>query len=82
MPRPELYWFEDDAEGALRAARERNKLVFVDLWAPWCHTCLSMRSYVLTQERIPALEHFVLFAVDTEKEQNAKRRRLRRARPR
>ncbi len=67
-----LDWFEDDAEGALRAAREAGKLVFVDLWAPWCHTCLSMREYVMTESRVPLLgKDFVLLAVDTENAENA-----------
>jgi tetratricopeptide (TPR) repeat protein len=67
-----LHWFEDDPEGALKAARETEKLVFVDLWAPWCHTCLSMREYVMTEARVPALgRDFVPLAIDTEKEQNA-----------
>jgi tetratricopeptide (TPR) repeat protein len=71
-PNAELRWFEDDADGALRTARETGKLLFVDLWAPWCHTCLSMREYVMTGSRVPALgKDFVLLAIDTEKEQNA-----------
>ncbi len=69
---PGLRWFEDDPEGALRRARESGRLLFVDLWAPWCHTCLSMRQYVMTESRVPALgRDFVLLALDTEKEENA-----------
>ncbi len=41
-----LQWFEDGPAAAFDAARARKRLLFVDLWAPWCHTCLSMRQQV------------------------------------
>lgn len=67
-----LRWFEDDPRGAMRLARAERRPVFVDLWAPWCHTCLSMKSFVLTRENVPALaKDFVLLAIDTEKAENA-----------
>jgi hypothetical protein len=67
-----LSFIEDDYPRALAAARERKQLLFVDAWAPWCHTCLSLKSFVLTD---PALgEHAGAFswaAIDTEKPENA-----------
>lgn len=33
---------EDDLDAALEEARRSSKLLLVDGWAPWCHTCLSM----------------------------------------
>ncbi len=65
-------WFRDDAEAAFAAARRDGKSLLVDLWAPWCHTCLSMQEFVLRDAELPhAKERFVFLAVDTEKPENA-----------
>lgn len=66
----EVRWFEDDAEQALVAAQREKRLVFADLWAPWCHTCLSMRQQVLDAEQVPELAGLVLLAIDTERAKN------------
>jgi tetratricopeptide (TPR) repeat protein len=67
-----LPWYEDAPEAAFAAAREAGKLVLIDLWAPWCHSCLSMQSFVLTAANFPALsQRFVLLAIDTERAENA-----------
>ena len=67
-----LPWYEDAPDAAFAAARAAGKLVLIDLWAPWCHSCLSMQSFVLTAANFPALtQRFVLLAVDTERAENA-----------
>jgi tetratricopeptide (TPR) repeat protein len=68
----ELPWIEDDFKKArARAIKEKNPLV-IDLWAEWCHTCLSMKNYVLNDPSLVALaDRFVWLAVDTEKKKNA-----------
>ncbi|HKO94078.1 MAG TPA: thioredoxin family protein, partial [Polyangiaceae bacterium] len=72
VSRQGLPWYEDTPEAALAAARAENKLVLVDLWAPWCHSCLSMQNFVLTAENLPQITNrFVLLAVDTERAENA-----------
>lgn len=66
-------WFEDDFEQALACARQRGKPLFVDLWAPWCHTCISMQEYILPDKGLATFaDRFVWLAIDTDKEKNAK----------
>ncbi|MCC6335859.1 MAG: thioredoxin family protein [Myxococcales bacterium] len=63
---------EDDYGKALKAAKASGKLLFVDAWAPWCHTCVFMREHVLTRPAFATFEKDVVFAaIDTEKARNA-----------
>lgn len=65
-------WRHDDVDAALAAARATGRVVFVDAWAPWCHTCLSMQREVLEQPALGALADRVEFvAVDTDRVENA-----------
>jgi len=62
----------DDYAGALADAKKTGRPLFVDAWAPWCHSCLSMRSYVLTDPSLAQLaKDFVWLTIDTEKDDNA-----------
>ncbi|MCL2451074.1 MAG: thioredoxin family protein, partial [Polyangiaceae bacterium] len=67
-----LPFIADDYSGALAQARRRGVPLFVDAWAPWCHTCLSLRAYVFPD---PALRRFaarfIWLAIDTERAENA-----------
>ena len=67
-----LPFIEDDAPRAFALAKERGLPVFVDAWAPWCHSCRSLREIVLKD---PVLSRhagrFVWLSVDTEREANA-----------
>lgn len=66
-------WFEDDYERALACARHADKPLFIDLWAPWCHTCISMQEYIFPDKGLaPLADRFVWLAIDTDKEKNAK----------
>ncbi len=62
----------DDWDEAVRRARAAGTLVFVDAWAPWCHTCWSMRRDVLHDPSLVHFEDRVTFAeIDTDRPQNA-----------
>lgn len=67
-----LKTIDDDYNTALAQARAAgHEVIVVDLWAPWCHSCLSMKNFVLTDARVLALgDKATLLAVDTEKERN------------
>lgn len=67
-----LSWIEDDWARASARAKQRGVPIIADMWAPWCHTCMSMRSTVLLDKSLePLAERFVWLAVDTDKPQNA-----------
>lgn len=67
-----LPWIEDDYPKAVALARARKVPLFVEAWAPWCHTCRSMKAYVFTD---PALARhardFVWLDLNSEQPQNA-----------
>jgi thioredoxin-like negative regulator of GroEL len=67
-----IRFIENDYERALAEARVRRLPLFVDAWAPWCHTCLSLRSFVFPDPALrPLAESFVWLSIDTEREENA-----------
>lgn len=62
----------DDYPKALAQARARHLPIFLEAWAPWCHSCRSMQAYVYTDARLaPYADRFVWLAIDTEKPGNA-----------
>lgn len=68
----ELPFIQDDYPRALAEARAKGVPLFVDTWAPWCHSCLSTKRTVFPDPRLaPMAERFVWLSLDTEKEQNA-----------
>ncbi|HEU5056945.1 MAG TPA: thioredoxin family protein [Kofleriaceae bacterium] len=65
-------WIENDWQAALAAARKAKKPIFVDLSAPWCHTCLAVQQGVLTDPSLkPYVDRFVWLEVDTDRPENA-----------
>jgi tetratricopeptide (TPR) repeat protein len=66
-----LSFIGDDYPRALALARTRHVPLFVDAWAPWCHTCLSLRAYVFTDPSLSRWSsRFVWLSLDTERERN------------
>ncbi|MFT3700529.1 MAG: thioredoxin family protein [Kofleriaceae bacterium] len=67
-----LTWTSDDYAGALACAKQKKVPLVVDLWAPWCHTCLSMQTTVFMDASFGAdADKFIFLKMDTDKEQNA-----------
>ena len=65
-------WISDDYAGALARARSEKRPMFIDMWAPWCHTCLSMKQIVMIDPSLaPFLDRFVWLEVDTDRPVNA-----------
>jgi thiol-disulfide isomerase/thioredoxin len=68
----QMTWFEDDMKGAIACAEQSKRPIVVDLWAPWCHTCLSMQNTVFTDPSFAGeRDKFVWAALDTDREENA-----------
>ena len=67
-----ITFVENDYAGALADARARGVPLFIDTWAAWCHTCLSMKSYVFPDPSLRRFaSRFVWLAIDTERDDNA-----------
>jgi tetratricopeptide (TPR) repeat protein len=67
-----IAFVEDDYASALSEARAAGVPLFIDAWATWCHTCLSMRAYVFADPGLQRLSsRFVWLSLDTERETNA-----------
>jgi thioredoxin-like negative regulator of GroEL len=67
-----ITWIEDDYPSALACAKSKDVPLVLDLWAPWCHTCISMQTTVFMDASFkPAASKFVFAALDTDREQNA-----------
>ncbi|AKF84034.1 Tetratricopeptide repeat-containing protein [Myxococcus fulvus] len=67
-----LPFIEDDYARALAEAKAKGIPLFVDVWAPWCHTCRSMKAYVLSDKSLARhADRFVWLEVNTDLTQNA-----------
>jgi tetratricopeptide (TPR) repeat protein len=67
-----LAWIEDDWPKAKAQAVAEHKLVAIDVWATWCHSCLSMRNYVFNDKRFDTLaQKHTWLSLDYDKPVNA-----------
>jgi thiol-disulfide isomerase/thioredoxin len=68
-----LAWIADDYPAAMACARAKHVPLVLDLWAPWCHTCLSMQTTVLVDPSFATDQaRFVFAKLDTDRDQNAR----------
>lgn len=74
--KPSVPFIEDDFDKALALAQSKGVPLVIEGWAPWCHTCRSMRAFTWTD---PALakhaKRFVWLSLDMEKASNAPARK-------
>ncbi len=67
----QLQFQRDNLEQVLASAQRSGKLVFIDAWAEWCHTCWAMESYVLSDPSLVDFQRsFEFVSLDTEKPDN------------
>ncbi len=67
-----LPFIDNDFGRAMAAGRETQRPVFVEMWAPWCHACRSMRAFVFTDSAlVPQAGRYVWLSLDIEQERNA-----------
>ncbi|HKP61583.1 MAG TPA: thioredoxin family protein [Polyangiales bacterium] len=65
-------FIEDDYPRALAEAAHKKQPLFVDVWASWCHTCVSMKQYVLPDPALqPLAGSYVWLSIDSERRSNA-----------
>lgn len=63
-----LRWYVDDFPAASACALKLGRPIAIDLWAPWCHTCLSMQQRILADAGLADFaERFVWLTVDTDR---------------
>src|SRR6188768_4389033 len=71
-PATAIPWIVNDWQRALGESRKSKKPLFVDLGAPWCHTCLAVEQGVMTDPSLaPYFDRFVWLEVDTDRPENA-----------
>ena len=67
----EIDWLQDNYSEAIQVATRTERPLVIKMWAPWCHTCLSMKEFVLKDPGLVALgDRFVWLAMDTDRPEN------------
>jgi thiol-disulfide isomerase/thioredoxin len=67
-----IVWMHDEWPKAKQIAIDSHQLVAVDVWATWCHSCLSMRQLVFTDKAMAKVaKQHVWLAMDYDRPKNA-----------
>ena len=67
-----LPFIENDYTKAIAQARAKNVPLVVEAWAPWCHTCRSMKANVYTDKSLDRYAgRFVWLSLNTEAPESA-----------
>jgi tetratricopeptide (TPR) repeat protein len=67
-----LHFIEDDYAAALNEARSREVPLFIDAWAPWCHSCVFLKQHVLNSPELAReSKRYVFLSINTERAESA-----------
>jgi len=67
----QIAFIDDDYARAKQDGTAQRRPIFIDSWATWCHTCLSMRSFVLPDAGLRGVKDSVTWlSIETEQEKN------------
>lgn len=68
---PTLRFVENDYQAARAEAIRRKVPLFADVWASWCHSCMSLKEVVFPDPKLARFaEDFVWLAIDSEEPSN------------
>lgn len=68
VPLPEGY-FQDDWDGAMKAANDHDRKVFVQFYADWCTLCAKFKEEVMSDGDVKVYmdDNFITVLMDSEK---------------
>lgn len=67
-----LAWFQGSYEDALKEAKAKNKMVFIDLWTTWCVWCKRLDKDTYSDDSVVAeMKDIICFNIDAESKAGA-----------
>ena len=67
--KPGIQFIEEDWAQALKTAKDKEKLIFLDIYATWCGPCKMLKQYTFTDSSVGEFfnKNFVNVTIDGEK---------------